>query len=69
MRHDEPAWTVKIENRSEELVFSREAVVRMLQDWLDEHDGNRLALNEVKIHELAEVAAVAQLRHWSDFIS
>lgn len=69
MGHDEPAWTVQIESRSEELVFSRGAVVRMLQDWLDEHDGNRLALNAVQIHELAEVAGIAQPRHWSEFIS
>jgi hypothetical protein len=69
MPRDESAWTLKIESRPEEVVFSREAVVRMLQDWLDEHDGDRLALNAVTIHELAEVAGVAQPRHWSDFIS
>jgi uncharacterized protein with von Willebrand factor type A (vWA) domain len=69
MRHDESAWTVKIESRPEEVAFSREAVVRILQDWLDEHDGDRLVLNAVKIHELAEVAGVAQPRHSSQFIS
>ena len=36
MRQDESAWTVKIESGPEEVVFSRGAVVRMLQDWLDD---------------------------------
>ena len=68
-RHDESAWIVKIESRPNEVVFSRGAVVRMLQDRLDEYDGDRLALNDVKIHELAEIAGVAQPRHCSDFVS
>lgn len=69
MRREESAWTVKIENRAEEVVFSREALVQILLDWLDEHDGDRQALNTVKIHELVEAAGMPQPRHWSDFVS